>query len=206
MFTGIVERVARVEGVQQDTLGSVLTIETGFGDLQLGESVAVNGVCLTVIELATGRPSLARFFVSIATLGLTNLGRIRRDSEVNLERALTLSTRLSGHLVQGHVDGVGEFLGAREIVSATGTSYEVRFSLPKSLDRYCVHKGSIAINGTSLTINRLDPEGSERSVVTIMLIPHTWAHTNLSRLKPGELVNIEVDLMAKYAEKLLCRT
>lgn len=202
MFTGIIENVGRVSGVSEvsDAAGArarVFSIDTGFKDLALGESVAVNGACLTVTEC---RGSEAKFFVSEETLELTNLARLESGVHVNLERALTLNTRLSGHIVQGHVDGLAKFVGAEKIAhpNPEQESFRVRFELPAGLERYCVHKGSISLNGTSLTLNRVDGR-----IVEIMLIPHTWQHTNLSRLQPGDPVNVEVDLMAKYAEKLL---
>ena len=195
MFTGIVEKVGEVTELSRSGTATVIVVATSFTDLALGESVAVNGACLTVTE---SREDRARFFVSDETLRLTNLSALQVGSKVNLERALTLSTRLSGHLVQGHVDGLARFEGAETLQSAEGLSYRVAFNLPHGLSRYCVHKGSIALNGTSLTLNRVDGDRVE-----ILLIPHTWANTNLSALSQGDTVNVEVDLMAKYAEKLL---
>jgi len=205
MFTGIIERVATVGSAELSESGAVeprfqksirLRIETGFPDLVLGESVAVNGTCLTVAELGVG--GRADFFVSGETLDRTNLGRLREGSVVNLERSVALGGRLSGHWVQGHVDGLAVL---SRVVPGDG-SYDVEFDLPISLARFCVEKGSIAINGTSLTINRVtNRDGICR--IAVVLVPHTWTNTNLSQLKAGDPVNIEVDILAKYLAKQL---
>jgi riboflavin synthase len=197
MFSGIIERLGRIEGAAGEGSALRLTIATGFGDLSLGESVAINGVCLTVIAHAA--EGLASFFVSRETLDRSNLGRLSPGDEVNLERAVTLSTRLSGHLVQGHVDGKATWLGAEN----DGESWRVALSLPGELAAYCVTKGSIALNGVSLTLNSVEPAGSDgRFAVAITLIPHTWDHTNLKASQPGDAINVEVDVFAKYVERL----
>lgn len=167
-----------------------MEIETGFTDLELGESVAISGVCLTVAELKKGATV---FYVSPETIDRTRLGALHENSQVNLERALLPNTRLSGHIVQGHVDGV-----ARAIrIERREECYELDFELPENLARYVVEKGSIAIDGVSLTVNRI-----EANRLSVMLIPHTWTHTAFSSLKVNDPVNIEVDIMAKYLEKL----
>ncbi len=195
MFSGIVEKLARVSAAAHDGATLVLEIETQFGDLELGESVAVNGVCLTVVEFSSS--GLAKFFVSPETTARSNLGRITVGGRVNLERAVRLETRLSGHLVQGHVDGQGVL----QSVIPEGGAYLLRLDLPESLGRYCVEKGSIALNGISLTLNSVEkqPEGC---VIGLTIIPHTWDHTNLNTLKPGDPLNVEVDVIAKYVESL----
>jgi riboflavin synthase len=196
MFTGIIQKVGTISQVVNAGGSTRFHVETGFGDLESGESVAVNGVCLTVTEFdAKGR---ALFFVSQETLAKSNLGGLQVGSYANLERAVTLSTRLSGHLVQGHVDGLGHLLD----IQLRAESYIVRFELPSSLARYCVEKGSIAINGVSLTINALESLGDEMVALLITLIPHTWEHTQFSQIAPGDAVNIEVDVLAKYVESL----
>jgi riboflavin synthase len=192
MFTGIVQKVGRVLEVEKSPDQIRVCIDSQFSDITLGESIAVNGVCLTVTEFTTeGR---VFFYVSSETLDRSNLGSLEVSSQTNLERALLASDRLSGHIVQGHVDGQAQFSGAKQV----GESYEVVFELPHDLSRYCVEKGSISLNGVSLTLNQVT--GNE---IRIMLIPHTWQNTNLSRLRPGDRVNVEVDILAKYAEKLL---
>jgi riboflavin synthase len=192
MFTGIIEKTGRVLTAERRE-GLRLVLETGFEGLELGESVSVNGVCLTVAERdeATGR---AEFFVSHETIARSNLGSLSPGRAVNLERALTLEKRLSGHLVQGHVDGQARFEGATEAPGGR----DLRFTLPSDLARYCVEKGSIALDGVSLTLNAVSDDGR----IGVTIIPHTWAHTNLSSLKPGDPVNVEVDVLAKYAERL----
>ena len=200
MFTGIVENIGRVRSVDAAKASSRIVIATGYADLALGESVAVNGVCLTVIE--SNPKGDAAFFVSSETLDRSNLGKLAEGHGVNLERALQASARLSGHIVQGHVDGQGVFEGASP---ADGGSFDVRFRIPRALAKYCVEKGSISLNGVSLTINSL-ADDKDSSQVGIMLIPHTWSHTNLSELKASHTVNVEVDVLAKHVERLLaCR-
>ena len=201
MFSGIIERLGHVAAVLPGRDDVRLDLRTGFPDLQLGESVAVNGVCLTVTRDADG---LASFFASNETLAVTALGRLQPGDRVNLERAVTPSTRLSGHIVQGHVDAVGTLLS----VEPAGDAWSLRFALPARLRRYCVPKGSITLDGISLTLNRLDePEaaGAEGFAVGVTVIPHTWDHTTLGGLRPDAPVNVEVDVIAKYVEQL-CRT
>ena len=201
MFSGIIERLAHVAAVVPGRGDVRLDLQTGFPDLALGESVAVNGVCLTVTRDADG---LASFFASNETLAVTALGRLRTGDRVNLERAVTPSTRLSGHIVQGHVDAVGTLLS----VEPAGEAWNLRFALPTRLRRYCVPKGSITLDGISLTLNRLDETetaGVEGFAIGVTVIPHTWDHTTLGGLRPDAPVNVEVDVIAKYVEQL-CRT
>jgi riboflavin synthase len=196
MFTGIIQELGQVKQAQTTANALKLVIHTGFSDLQLGESIAVNGVCLTVMELCSGSDPL--FYLSGETLERSNLGTITAGVIVNLERALTLSTRLSGHLVQGHVDGMAKLLK----IITQGDSHELEFELPNGLDHYCIEKGSIALNGISLTINSIQHiPGSDRVTICVMIVPFTWKHTNLSTLKTGDFVNTEVDLIAKYVER-----
>lgn len=199
MFTGIIQNLGPLRQIEKASPHFKILIDTGFSDLTLGESIACNGVCLTVAEFnAQGN---ALFFVSPETLDKTNLGKLALGDSINLERALTLNTRLSGHLVQGHVDGLARLISVTENQDA----FELKFEIARELSRYCVSKGSIALNGISLTINSLADEPAQ-SVLSLMIIPHTWNHTNLSRVKVGESVNLEVDLLAKYMERLTCRT
>lgn len=197
MFSGIIEQVGRVEGLATEGPARRLTLDTGFGDLTLGESVAVNGVCLTVVRYdARGH---ADFFVSRETLERSNLSTVEVGARVNLERAVTLATRLSGHLVQGHVDGKARLSS----VVGDGESWRVELSLRNELRAFCVDKGSIALNGVSLTLNTVGEAGADgRFVIAITLIPHTWTHTNLQHCVLGDEINVEVDVLAKYVERL----
>jgi riboflavin synthase len=195
MFSGIIEKRARVSLAAPSGGSLEIELESGWPRLSLGESIAVNGVCLTVTQFDDA--GLARFFISPETLARTNLGRLAIGQYANLERAVTLDTRLSGHLVQGHVDGLARLV---ERVAADGAWRHV-FLLPQALGRYCVEKGSIALNGISLTINGLE-DGDEGVAVLVTVIPHTWDHTNLNALTVGDELNVEVDVMAKYVERL----
>jgi len=196
MFSGIIEKLARVRSAAPKDKTLVLELETGFGDLELGESIAINGVCLTVTAFTP--EGAASFFVSPETIQRSNLGRLAAGGVVNLERSVRLETRLSGHLVQGHVDGIGVLAA---IVSDTG-SYRLEFELPDALARYCVEKGSIALDGISLTLNGVTPVTPGKSRIAVTIIPHTWEHTNLHAAQIGDPINVEVDVMAKYVERL----
>lgn len=189
MFTGIVEELGKVQ-----TAGARLTVECSkvLEDLQEGGSIAVNGVCLTALRL-TGKSFSAD--LAPETLRRTNLGDLHEGSTVNLERPLTLSARLSGHIMQGHVDGTGELLALEPLGDE---NWWLRIRVPPELDRYLVFKGSIAIDGISLTIAAL--EGDQLSVA---IIPHTYQMTTLAGYQPGARVNIECDILAKHVEKLL---
>ncbi|MEZ5530331.1 MAG: riboflavin synthase [Porticoccaceae bacterium] len=194
MFTGIVEAVGEV-AVREQRGGDVrLRIKTNdleLADLQLGDSVSTNGVCLTVVELP-GDGYVAD--VSSETLSLTTIGDWSVGSPVNLERALTPQTRMGGHLVSGHVDGIGE------VVSRHPDARSERFRLraPRELAKYIAHKGSITVDGTSLTVNKV--EGAE---FELNIVPHTLEKTVIGTYKPGTRVNLEVDLIARYLERLL---
>jgi riboflavin synthase len=196
MFSGIIEKLARVTSSRREGESLILQLETTYPDLDLGESIAVNGVCLTVTEFTAS--GAAKFFVSPETLNRSNLGELQAGHLVNLERSVRLETRLSGHLVQGHVDGLATLAG---VVPETG-SHRLLFELPAQLARFCVEKGSIALNGISLTINSIEDRGDARSSVAITVIPHTWEYTNLHAVPVGKTVNVEVDVIAKYVERL----
>lgn len=191
MFSGIIEKTAEVGSVSRSGDSSIIRMNTGFSDLVLGESVAVNGVCLTVAEIE--KSGEVAFFVSSETIARTSLSTATPGSLVNLERAMQLGQRISGHIVQGHVDGLAVCTKLLEVSGA----WLLEFKLPSELAKYTVEKGSIAIDGVSLTINAIFD-----SHVRIMLIPHTWTHTRFSRIKVGDSVNIEVDVFAKYTERL----
>jgi len=178
-----------------------LTVETGFPDLELGESVAVNGVCLTVETFDAA--GVATFHLSGETLSRTPLDQLKTGSRVNLERAVAASTRLSGHIVQGHVDGVATLAS----VEKAGDSYALRVFIPQALRQYVVEKGSITFDGISLTVNELHDDitrGNQAGFeVGLTIIPHTWEHTNLSTLSVGDRMDVEVDVLSKYVENLL---
>jgi riboflavin synthase len=191
MFTGIVTSIGKITKAAPRDQGLRLTIDAGMLDLSdvaVGDSIAVNGVCLTVIALHGDRFDVD---VSQETIGCTvELGA---PNEVNLEKSLRLSDRLGGHLMSGHVDGVGEVTR----FEAAGESFLLAIRAPQELAKYIARKGSITVNGVSLTVNRV--AGAE---FEINLIPHTIAVTNLKNLNPGSQVNLEVDLVARYIERL----
>jgi riboflavin synthase len=190
MFTGIVEE--RGEVMASDTHRLQVSCRTVTMDSPVGASVAVNGVCLTVVRCT---PSLLSFDLSEETLARTSLRRLVVGHPVNLERPMTLSDRLGGHLVQGHVDGVGEVLAA---VPDTAGGSRLRLRIPADLMRYVVEKGSLTVDGVSLTVAELHDDG-----VTLALIPHTLAVTTLGSVAQGDPVNLEMDVIAKYVERLL---
>ncbi len=189
MFTGIVEELGLVKSISSNKI----TIECTkiLEDCKLGDSISVNGVCLTVSDL-TGTYFMAD--ISPKTLSVTNLSGVKNGDIVNLERAMTLSSRLGGHIVTGHIDTVGEITKIAKI----SDFYEISVSFDKCFSKYAVKKGSIAINGISLTI-----ADCTDSIVTIAVIPHTYENTVLKTRKTGDNVNIEFDILAKYVEKNL---
>lgn len=195
MFSGIIARTVTVQTAEATGGSLVAIIPTGWSDLELGESIAVNGVCLTVTEM--DEAGTARFFLSPETLARSNLGHLKTGSVVNLERSVALADRLSGHMVQGHVDGKATLVA----VTLDSDARRVEFDLPTDLGRYCVEKGSISLNGISLTINSIEPK-PDGARIGITIIPHTWDHTNLSAASLGDEINVEVDVIAKYVEAL----
>lgn len=191
MFTGIVEATGEVLGVTSDDGGRRVRLGTSFEDLSVGQSVSVNGVCLTVEAF---EPGWFEVFLSRETLDRTYLGRLETGDAVNLERALPVDGRFDGHVVQGHVDGTGEVVTRSRI----GEDWEFSFSLQDSLVNYVVEKGSIAVDGISLTV--ADRRSDEFSVA---IVPETLAITTLSEKTVGDPVHLEVDVMAKYVEQLV---
>lgn len=194
MFTGLIQSVGTLR--QREPRGGDVRLRIGtgtlpFGDVALGESIAVNGVCLTVIEFDASSFAVD---ASTETLALTTLGGLAIGAPVNLERAMLPTDRLGGHLVSGHVDGVGR---VRE-VWPDARSQRWRFEAPAALLKYIATKGSICVDGVSLTVNGIDDDGFE-----VALIPHTVAHTAFSATQVGDAVNLEVDLVARYVERLL---
>ncbi len=190
MFTGIIEELGTVASIQ----GGRLTVRcsTVRQDLTEGASVAVNGVCLTAVDL---RPDTFAADLAPETLRRTNLGDLRPGSRVNLERPLSPAGRLSGHIVQGHVDGTGELLSLDDLGDE---NWWLRVRVPTELDPFLVYKGSVAIDGISLTIAAL-----EGDTLSVTIIPHTYRHTTLGGYRPGARVNLECDILAKHVEKLL---
>ncbi|MBV9211730.1 MAG: riboflavin synthase [Acidobacteria bacterium] len=193
MFTGIIEELGRVESIEASGDGARIRIAaSGVTEgAQEGDSISVNGVCLTALDIREGAFSAD---CSGETLRRSTLGSLTAGSPVNLERAVTPQTRLGGHIVQGHVDARGKFLGATE----HGDSWTVRISYPSEMARYFVYKGSVTVEGISLTIAALTDDYFE-----IAIIPKTWAVTNLSHLRAGDAVNLEADIIAKYVERIL---
>jgi riboflavin synthase len=193
MFTGIIEELGQVRSMEQRGENARLVIEARLvtEDIHEGDSIAVNGVCLTALDVNEG--SFAAD-VSRETLDRSTLGRLAPGAPVNLERSVTPVTRLGGHLVQGHVDARGKFLSATDL----GGSWTVRIAYPPEIARYLVFKGSVAVEGISLTIAALADDYFE-----IAIIPKTWEVTNFSHLRAGDEVNLEADVIAKYVERLL---
>lgn len=194
MFTGLIQAVGHIQAKQSRGGDLRLAVAVGglpMADVSLGESIAVSGVCLTVVEF-----DAVHFIADVSneTLALTTLGALAEGSPVNLERALLPTTRLGGHLVAGHVDGIGHV----EKVWDDGRSQRWRFRAPAGLLRYIANKGSICVDGVSLTVNLADDTGFE-----VNLVPHTVANTAFSATRPGDAVNLEVDLIARYTERLL---
>ena len=193
MFSGIIADVGRIANAADREGGLRLTLAThtlGLADVQLGDSIAVNGVCLTVVAISGDAFTVD---VSRETLGCT-VGLDATGAHVNLEKALRLSDRLGGHLVSGHVDGVGEVVAFDDL----GESWKLVIRAPQALAKFIATKGSITINGVSLTINQVS--GCE---FALNLIPHTLLMTNLNNLKAGSQVNLEVDLIARYVERMM---
>lgn len=197
MFTGIVEELGHVEAIEELSSGARLKIgcRTVLEQSMPGSSIAVNGVCLTAVKLES-----AAFYADLSpeTLRRSNLGNLKPGSPVNLERPLSFTGRVGGHLVQGHVDGTGEMISLEALGDG---NWWLRVRIPEDLERYVIQKGSITLDGISLTVAAL-----EGNAVSVAIIPHTYENTALKAMKPGWPVNVEVDLMAKYVEKLVSRS
>ena len=203
MFTGIIEELGTLAKLEARSAGARLVIEchTVLSDTTEGSSIAVNGVCLTALALT---PNSFAADLAPETLSRTNLGDLVPGAGVNLERSVTPVTRLSGHIVQGHVDATGVLIALDELGDG---NWWLKLRVPEGLDRYLVHKGSIAIDGISLTIAALDPALYEPGpIVGVTIIPHTFTHTSLGQAKIGARLNVEVDVLAKHVEKLLTGT
>jgi riboflavin synthase len=195
MFTGIIEEVGRVAGIAKKNGNRRLTVSASQlpKELKKGDSIAVSGVCLTAVEITS-----KSFAADLAdeTWKRTSFSRIKKGALVNLELPMRADARFGGHIVQGHVDGAGKFLALDRIRDAD--DYWLRIEIPPELARYVIFKGSLCIEGISLTVAKI--EGTE---VTVAIIPHTEKMTNLKSLKPGDPINLEVDLVAKYVEKMI---
>lgn len=193
MFTGIVEELGKISALEREADGAKIRISAKIvtKDSQEGDSIAVNGVCLTALNIKSDEFSAD---VSGETLLRSTLGGLSVGSKVNLERAVTPQTRLGGHIVQGHVDARGKFLNAEK----HGDFWTVRISYPEEIGQYLVYKGSVAVEGISLTIADL-----REDYFDIAVIPKTWELTNLSSLKSSDAVNLEADIIAKYVERIL---
>jgi len=191
VFTGIVTHIATVAEIDRSNAGVRLTMEAGFdlSDVAIGASISHAGCCLTVVAIAGNRYVLD---VSHETLDVTTLGSWAKGSRVNIERALKIGDELGGHIVSGHVDGRAELLG----VTPDGDSYRLKFRAPAPLHRFIAPKGSVALDGISLTVNAVEGE-----TFGVNIIPHTWTHTTLGGVRPGESVNLEVDRLARYAAR-----
>jgi len=193
VFTGIVQAIGRIAVAQDRSRARRITIEAkrAFRGCKIGDSIAVSGACLTAVQVT---PDRFVADVSAETLKLTTAGRWRVGTRVNLETSLTPATPLGGHLVSGHVDGVGKLIS----VGREGAARRMRIENPRALSRYIARKGSVCVDGVSLTVNEVG-----RNSFDLMIIPHTLNHTTLGALEPGAPVNLEVDLIARYLERLL---
>ena len=211
MFTGIITGLGRIVAIQSQGSssdhGKRLTIEAPAGyldDVALGDSIALNGACMTATALD---PAKSQFFVDISAESLAKTCGLAAPGIINLEKALRAHERLGGHIVSGHVDGIGKVTHFAEV----GESWELRIRTPHDLAKYMAYKGSITVNGVSLTVNRVtdlpgDADHAPACEVSINLIPHTVQNTSLSQLTKGSQVNLEIDLIARYVERMLQNT
>jgi riboflavin synthase len=194
MFTGIIQAVGKIDALSPEGGDLRLSIGTGslpLQDVKMGDSICVSGCCLTVIAK---REHAFDADVSRETLSLTTLGDLKAGSPVNLEKSLTLSTPLGGHLVSGHVDGLGTVKSRRE--EARSVRFDIQ--VPAAIKHYIAHKGSVSVDGVSLTVNAIQDD-----IFDVNIIPHTMAHTIFGRYQPGSRVNLEVDVVARYVERML---
>lgn len=202
MFTGLIEATGTVISVEQRAGSLRIAIAAAAIHLRPGDSVSVNGVCLTAVDL--DQPGRFHADLAAETIARTSLALLTPGAIVNLELPTPAGAPLGGHIVQGHVDGAGKLLSLTPIhpeAAKENTDWRLRLAVPGHLGRYMVEKGSIAVDGISLTIARWEPRAAEGAVVEIAIIPHTYAHTNLSTLSAGAPVNIEADVMLKFAEQ-----
>jgi len=193
MFTGLIEELGTLSAFEKTNGGARIVVDAALvaGDSAEGDSISVNGVCLTALNIT---PTSFAADLSQETLDRTTLGGLQKGSRVNLERAVTPATRLGGHIVQGHVDACGRFISA----ARTGDFWTVRIDFPQEMVKYLVYKGSVCVEGISLTVAALGDDYFD-----IAVIPKTWKKTNLSTLEPGDPVNLEADVIAKYVERMM---
>jgi len=199
MFTGIVAAIGRIETVESlgEGAGLRLTIDAGrldLSDVAIGDSIAIQGACMTAVAIEGNR-----FKVEVSLESLDKTAGLSKPGEVNLEKALRLSDRLGGHLVSGHVDGLGEVV----VFEPVGESWRLDIRVPASIARYLAYKGSVTVHGTSLTVNSVVDQASRDCIISINLIPHTIEMTTLKHLVQGTQVNLEIDLIARYVERML---
>ncbi len=203
MFTGIIQAIGYIETVEQMGDGLRLKIHAGgldMSDVQLGDSIALQGACMTVVEMSN-----THFSIDISAESISKTIGLSQPGFVNLEKALRLNDRLGGHLVSGHVDGIGEVMLFEQVAGESSqdeSSWHLVIKAPLSLAKYIAYKGSIVVNGTSLTVNQIE-DTTDGCLMHINLIPHTLENTTLKHLNAGSLVNLEVDLIARYVERML---
>ena len=207
MFTGLIESVGTIVSVEKREGSQRITIASPeiAAKLHTGDSVAVSGVCLTALDIEA---SVFHADLAAETVARTSLTALFSGSKVNLELPTPAGTPLGGHVVQGHVDGTGTLLSLTPVDSSADpklTDWWLRIAVPSSISRYVVEKGSIAIEGISLTVARFEPDTTEGDIVSVAIIPHTYAATNLHTLKPGQPINLEADVLMKFAEQRLER-
>ena len=190
MFTGIIEKIGKVYSIDKKGDSSVIALQINKVDYSLGDSICVNGVCLTVEKK---HADIYSFSVSPETNNLTNLNQLGKNHEVNIETSLTINKLISGHIVQGHVDTIAEIVE----IEKQDNSWFIRLKLDKDFCKYIIHKGSITLDGVSLTVNDVTNSG-----FNVMIIPHTYQNTIFRTYEIGSIVNIEIDILAKYIEKL----
>lgn len=198
MFTGIIQGLGHIENIHIDESGCKLSLNLqaiGDQEINIGDSVAVDGVCLTVVMMDD---TIAGFDVSLESLSKTCIADWAKAEEVNLETALTLQTPLGGHIVTGHVDGIGEMLER----TPAGEAIKMIFSVPPELGRYMAQKGSVCINGVSLTVNQVLEDTEHATTFSVMLVPHTLDVTSLKQLVTGSRVHIEIDVIARYLARM----
>ena len=190
MFTGIIEKIGKVHSIDKKDDSSIIGLQINEADYSLGDSVCINGVCLTVEKI---QQDIYSFSISPETNNLTNLNRLEKNHEVNIETSLTINKLISGHIVQGHVDTTAEIVE----IEQQDNSWFIRLKLNKDFCKYIIHKGSITLDGVSLTVNDVTNSG-----FNVMIIPHTYQNTIFRTYETGSIVNIEIDILAKYIEKL----
>ncbi len=193
MFTGIVEEIGKIKSFKKENNGAIIEVKckTVLQNTKIGDSISINGVCQTVTKISTNSFCAN---VSNETLAVTNFDNLKNGDSVNLERALTLNSRLGGHIVSGHIDCTGKLLSVEKLTDF----YNLEFEVPQEQEKYIVNKGSVTINGISLTVANI-----ENNIIKTAIIPHTFNNTNLKNLNCGDYVNIETDILGKYVEKLL---